>query len=141
MVERLKWSFSLWIIAILANLLLAITLWGILDTSSTLVISAIFLSLTVISGLRNILEIRVDAQMLRVGRATLDRKYIREVIELDRTAMKRARGIELDPAAYLAIKSWIPTGLKILLNDPKDPTPYWLISSKKYREFAKALNN
>mgnify|MGYP006271372787 FL=1 len=141
MVEWLKWSFSLWIIAILANLLLAITLWGVLNTSSTLAISAIFLSLTVISGLRNILEIRVDAQMLRVGRATLDRKYIREVIELDRTAMKRERGVELDPAAYLAIKSWIPTGLKILLNDPKDPTPYWLISSKNYREFAQALKN
>jgi hypothetical protein len=54
--------------------------------------------------------------------------------------MRLLRTRDADPAAYLAIRFWIPTGLKIAVVDPRDPTPYWLITSKRGEEIAALLN-
>jgi hypothetical protein len=45
--------------------------------------------------------------------------------------MRNERGILLNPKAFLALRFWIKTGVKIYLSDDRDPTPYWLISSRK----------
>jgi len=46
---------------------------------------------------------------------------------------------DADPAAFLAIKFWVSTGVKITLKDQRDPTPYWLVSCKKGRELKSIL--
>ena len=48
-------------------------------------------------------------------------------------------GRQLDPAAYVIHKSWIPTMAMLVLDDPDDPTPYWLISSKEPQELLEAI--
>jgi len=48
--------------------------------------------------------------------------------------MSRMRTRDANPRAYLALRFWVKTGVKIELADPADPTPYWLISTKKGRE-------
>jgi hypothetical protein len=53
--------------------------------------------------------------------------------------MRFARGRDADPAAYLAIKFWSPSGVLVKVNDSRDSTPYWLISSKRANELAAAL--
>jgi hypothetical protein len=55
--------------------------------------------------------------------------------------MRLLRTRDADPAAYLAIKFWASTGVKIEIKDPQDPTPYWLITSKRGEEIAALLNN
>jgi hypothetical protein len=35
---------------------------------------------------------------------------------------------------------WVKTGVKVALQDKNDPTPYWLISSRKATELVKALS-
>jgi hypothetical protein len=55
--------------------------------------------------------------------------------------MRLLRTRDADPAAYLAIKFWAPTGIKIEVTDPRDPTPYWLITSKRGEEIAALLIN
>jgi hypothetical protein len=39
----------------------------------------------------------------------------------------------------MALRFWIPGGVKIAINDPKDKVPYWLISSKKAQPLVAAL--
>jgi hypothetical protein len=39
----------------------------------------------------------------------------------------------------MALRFWISRGVKIEIKDPKDATPYWLISSKKAQPLADAL--
>jgi hypothetical protein len=84
--------------------------------------------------------IEVDEKELKINDAHIDRKYLSEVKVLDVEAMRNARGRDADPSAYLAIRFWSPRGVLIRLNDSRDSTPYWLISSKRADELAKAIS-
>ena len=140
MSEKIRWSFSFWLIALLFNLLLAITIWGVLDTSRTFLVALASFSLTILVGHRSSYVVSIDENVLRVGKAWIDRKFIGTALPLNREEMRRARGIELNPSAYVELRGWISTGVKIEINDPEDPTPYWLISSKQYKELTSAIN-
>jgi len=97
-----------------------------------------FLGLLFISQ-RTALEIEVTPEELRVGSAHIERKFLGEIQELSAEQMRKWRGPLSDPACYMALRFWIPGGVKIAINDPKDKTPYWLISSKKAQPLVAAL--
>jgi hypothetical protein len=40
------------------------------------------------------------------------------------------RGQRLDARAWLCLRGWVDPVVKIPLEDPDDPTPYWLVSSR-----------
>ena len=85
------------------------------------------------------LVISVSEKELRVGRAHIERKFIVDAIELDSAAMQLLRGRDANPAAYLAFRFWASTGVKVVLNDKRDETPYWLITSNKANQLVNAL--
>ena len=138
--ERIRWSFSIWVTVIFLNLLIALTLWGVLDTQLTLALLAVSLLMTVAWAHSSEYDIVVNDKQLRVGKARIDLRFVGEITALDSHKMKVARGVEIDPSAYLAIRSWIKTGVRVTINDPRDPTPFWLISSKRFRELAAAIS-
>jgi len=72
--------------------------------------------------------------------AKIQLKYIKKVSALDKKQFIKLRGPDADPAAFNATRFWVNTGVKIELNDKKDPTPYWLVSSKKAKQLATKLN-
>ena len=41
-----------------------------------------------------------------------------------------ALGRQLDPAAYLMHRAWVKTMVLLVLDDPDDPTPCWLVSTR-----------
>jgi hypothetical protein len=84
-------------------------------------------------------EISIDHNELRIGRAHIELKYIESVEKLSRDQMRLLRTRDADPAAFLAIKFWVSTGVKITLNDKRDSTPYWLVSSNKTAELKRTL--
>jgi hypothetical protein len=84
-------------------------------------------------------EITFDGNLLKIDKANIEVKYLGKVTVLDKTAMRLLRTRDADPAAYLAIKFWEPRGIRIDLNDPRDKTPYWLITSKRGEEIAALL--
>mgnify|MGYP003335575921 FL=1 len=138
--ERIRWSFSIWVTAIFLNLLIALTFWGVLDTQPTLALLSLSLLLTLAWAKSSEYEIVVNEKQLRVGKARIDLRFVGEITALDSQQMKVARGVAIDPSAYLAIRSWIKTGVKVTINDPRDPTPYWLISSKRFQKLAAAIS-
>ena len=50
------------------------------------------------------------------------------------------RGVRLDARAYLLIRGWIPGLVRVELDDPDDPTPYWLVSTRHPVRLAAALS-
>ena len=132
----------IWVLAFIYFLFLSIVLsvWAALDNRATLVtlalstIALIWISISMTS------EITFDGEVLRIDKATIDLKYLGKVTVLDKSAMRLLRTRDADPAAYLAIKFWEPRGLRIDLNDSRDKTPYWLVTSKRGEEFAALLN-
>jgi hypothetical protein len=85
-------------------------------------------------------EVRVIEDELVIGKAHIGVKFLADVEILNKDAMSLLRTRDADPAAFLAIKFWISTGVKITLKDQRDPTPYWLVSCKKGKELKNTLD-
>jgi hypothetical protein len=119
---------------------LVIAVWAALGNFSALItFIALTIALLVIAVTAKS-EIRVVEDELIIGAAHIGVKYLADVQILDKNAMRLLRTRDADPAAFLAIKFWISTGVKITLKDQRDPTPYWLVSCKKDRELKNTLD-
>ena len=120
---------------------LVIAIWAAFDNSVTFIafIAATIAIIYIAIAMRS--TITFDGKELRIDRAHIDIKYLGEATILDAPAMRLLRTRNADPAAYLAIKFWTPKGIKIAVVDPRDPTPYWLITSKRGEEIAALLDN
>ena len=84
-------------------------------------------------------EITLDEEELRVGAAHIERKYLGEVTLLPRAQFLKARTRDINPAAHLALIFWVSEGLRISVIDSRDPTPYWLISTRKGEQLKRIL--
>ena len=138
--ERASWPIWLWVFLLFLSGSLSIAIWAALGNTwaevsiLTQLVGLLFLSQS------TPLQIEVTADLLRVGPARIERKYISGVTSLTSEEMRILRGPKINTAAYMQIRFWISTGVKITISDPQDPTPYWLVSSKKAHQLAGALN-
>ena len=131
----------LWVLAFIYFMFLSlvIAIWAALDNRSAL-ISWIAVTVGIIAiAVRWRTQITVDENELRIGQAHIELKYLKQVSALSSEEMRRMRTRDADPAAFLALAFWIPTGVKILLNDDRDSVPYWLISVRKSEELTSTL--
>jgi hypothetical protein len=83
--------------------------------------------------------IEVDESELRVGRAVIGREWIGGVRPLDAAGTRARSGMEADARAHLVMRPWISTSVELTLEDPADPVPYWLVSSRRPGALATAL--
>ena len=131
----------IWVLGFIYFLLLSlvIALWAAFDNTVafTSFLAATIAIIYLAYAMRS--TITFDGEELRIDRAHIESKYLGKVTILDSEAMRLLRTRDADPAAYLAIKFWTPTGIKIEVIDPRDPTPYWLITSKRGEEIAALL--
>ena len=67
---------------------------------------------------------------LWAGPAHLPVNVIARAAEVPRSAKSAALGRQLDPAAYVLHRAWVGPMVLIVLDDPDDPTPYWLVSCR-----------
>ncbi|MGB5111454.1 MAG: DUF3093 domain-containing protein [Mycobacterium sp.] len=67
---------------------------------------------------------------LWAGPAHLPVNVISRSAAVPRSAKSAALGRQLDPAAYVLHRAWIGPMVLVVLDDPDDPTPYWLVSSR-----------
>ena len=132
----------IWVLVFIYFLLLSlvIAIWAAFDNNVALVafITATIAIIYIAIAMRS--TITLDGDELRIDRAHIDIKYLGSATVLDSPAMRLLRTRDADPAAYLAIKFWMPKGIKITVVDPRDPTPYWLITSKRGEELAALLD-
>ena len=84
--------------------------------------------------------VAADGTGLQAAHAHLGPADIGEVEILDREQYRRRLGVDADHRAYLCTRPYIERGVLVTVADPADPTPYWLISSRRPDELATALN-
>lgn len=70
-----------------------------------------------------------DAE-LRVGSATIERKYLGEVEIITASNAFKERGVLLDSRAHTKFQIGIRESVKLEIRDEQDPTPYWLIATR-----------
>jgi hypothetical protein len=75
----------------------------------------------------------------RVDDARLPLAVISDVVALDAAGKREALGVGAHPLAFVIQRPWIGGAVQVLLDDPADPTPYWVISTRHPVELATAL--
>ncbi|MEU0545853.1 DUF3093 domain-containing protein [Nocardia sp. NPDC005978] len=76
---------------------------------------------------------------LRVDRAHLPATFVARGASVPGSAKSAALGRQLDPAAYVQHRAWIGSLVLLVLDDPDDPTPYWLVSTRRPERVLTAL--
>jgi hypothetical protein len=78
---------------------------------------------------------------LWAGQAHLPVSVVSRSAEIPRTAKSAALGRQLDPAAFVLHRGWVGPLVLLVLDDPDDPTPYWLVSARHPERVLSALRS
>ena len=137
--EVLRPPFWLMAFIYFLSLSLGIAIWAAMTTTIAAIVMALLTAGTVLIYFTSSLVIEVDEKELRVGKAHIEKRFCGEATVLTPAQMSLQRTREADPAAYLAIRFWTAHGVKIHVNDDRDQTPYWLVTSKRGDALTQAL--
>lgn len=91
----------------------------------------------IIIGLLSAPTLVLSRDSISIGKVTIPTKYISGVTVIPQSDQQAEKGPRLQPAAYVRFQVGVKGLIKIELNDPADPTPYWLISSRNPELFTK----
>lgn len=83
--------------------------------------------------------VKVKDGVLSAGTAQVPVAVLGEVEVLDDAALRRTIGPGADARAHLLVRGFIHRGLRIELVDSEDPTPYWVLTSRRPQQFAQAI--
>jgi hypothetical protein len=139
--ERLTPSGFGWFAAVCVGASLGLVVLPLAGTSGFVVGALVGAGIAVALLASTSARVEVTDQTLQAGRARIGRFDLGEVEVLDRERMAELRGRGIDPRAYHCQRGWLPAGVKVDVRDPADPTPYWLISSRRPAALAGALRN
>jgi Protein of unknown function (DUF3093) len=140
--ERLGVPLRWWALAtmFLASMLLAFLvatpLWIALAGTAVLVILVLALFLGYGAA-----RISVHDGVLTAGRARIPLVHVSEVVPLDADDTRRLAGRDADARAYLLLRPYLRRAVRIGIDDPADPTPYWLVSTRRPERLAAALRH
>jgi hypothetical protein len=138
--ERLRLSWWSWLPALLVDAIVAIEFTLGFASIPTWLPFAILIPLTVALLIwMNRINVTVTDDELLIDDARLPLSVIADVVALDARGKREALGVASHPLAFVIQRPWIAPAVQILLDDPDDPTPYWLISSRQPVELATAL--
>jgi hypothetical protein len=85
--------------------------------------------------------VEVSDGVLRAGAARIPVALLGAAQALDVAAMRHELGPGLDARAYVCLRAWARTGVRVSVDDPADPTPYWLVSTRRPELLVKALTD
>lgn len=85
------------------------------------------------------LRVAVTGQELQVDDARLPLSVVSGVVALDADGKREILGVGSHPMAFVVQRPWIGGAVQVLLDDPEDPTPYWVISTRRPVKLATAL--
>lgn len=83
--------------------------------------------------------IEVDGGELRAGKAHIGLDLVGEPVPFTGERAFAQRGPVLDARAYLVLRGWVKDVVRVPVEDPEDPTPYWLISTRRPNDVVAAI--
>ncbi|WP_422770675.1 DUF3093 domain-containing protein [Plantactinospora sp. WMMC1484] len=138
--ERLTLPWWLWLAGLAAAGLLATELWLGSTGLRAWLPYAVLLPLTAIGlGWLGRIRIAVRDRELLVDDACLPIRYVADAIPLDAEGRREVLGVGADPLAFVVQRPWVSGAVQVVLDDPADPTPYWVVSSRHPVRLAEAI--
>lgn len=84
-------------------------------------------------------RVRVSDGVFRAGHARIEAAHLGPATALDPEETRRLAGREADARAYLLLRPYLKRAVRVTVADPRDPTPYWLVSTRHPEELVAAL--
>jgi len=137
--ERLTAPRSWWLISFLVGVSFALILlpFGTLPLLGGLVGGTAVAA--VCASSYGSMRIRVVGDSLIAGEAKIPVSALGEAEILDPEEARAWRTHKADTRAFLLLRSYIPTALKVEVTDPQDPTPYLYLSTREPERLAEAI--
>jgi hypothetical protein len=139
-VEHLRVPWWLWLPALGVAALLAAEVYLGAPGLATWVPYAILLPATAF-GLWRLgrLRVAVEDGELRVDDARLPVRFVAGVTVLGVPERRVLLGVGARPHAFVVQRPWVRGAVQVHLDDPADPTPYWVVSARHPAALAAAL--
>jgi hypothetical protein len=137
--ERLTPPVGLWVISAVMVLLLGLSFYVALGPPAGLAVVLLFGGAIAWVLVRSAAKVEVDGDTLVAGRARIPVAMLGPVEVLDDRRARAVRGPESDPAAFHLIRGWVSAGVRAVVLDPADPTPYWFVASRRPASLAAAI--
>ena len=84
--------------------------------------------------------VRVADGYLEAGRARLPLTALGAATALDAEEARRLRTTEADARAYMMLRGYVRTAVRVDVADPQDPTPYLYLSTRRPEKLARVLS-
>ncbi|MFR9798037.1 DUF3093 domain-containing protein [Streptomyces sp. MS06] len=139
--ERLTAPRSWWLISLLVGLAMALVLlpFGTLPLLGGLVGGTAVAA--VAASAYGSPRIRVVGDLLIAGEARIPVAALGEAEVLDAEEARAWRTHRADVRAFMLLRAYIPTALRVEVVDPEDPTPYLYLSTREPGRLAEALES
>ena len=138
--ERLHVPLRWWVQAtmFLASIWLAfvVALPATVAWTATAVLAAVVTALFLGYGSA---RIRVAGGVLHAGRAQIPVYLLARPVVLGKDDTHRVAGRDADAQAYLLIRPYLKRSVQVSVVDPRDPTPYWLLCTRRPDALVRAL--
>jgi Protein of unknown function (DUF3093) len=85
------------------------------------------------------LRVAVEDGELRVDDARLPVRYVAGVTVLGVEEKRLLLSTAAHPYAFVVQRPWVKGAVQVHLDDPADPTPYWVVSSRRPTDLAAAI--
>ncbi|MEE1926668.1 DUF3093 domain-containing protein [Streptomyces sp. TRM 70351] len=86
------------------------------------------------------LRVRVVAGSLVAGSARIPLEALGEAWVLDAEEARAWRTHKADPRAFMVLRAYVPTAVRIEVTDPQDPTPYVYVSTRRPQRLVSVLS-
>lgn len=132
--ERLRAPWLWWLLGVglVASVILAVFIFVDLWLVITL---AVLSTLVVVLGILGFsLDIRVDEGGLAVGRYRLEAPYIAGAETVDGDVRAAT-----DERSFMLTRPYVQQKVRVLIDDPADPHPAWLISTRRPAQLIAAI--
>lgn len=138
--ERLSLPWWWWLAGLGAAALLATEIWlGAQGVRAWLPFVVLLPATAAALWWLSRLQVGVIDNELRVDDARLPVTFVADAIALDANGRREVLGVGADPLAFVVQRPWISQAVQVVLNDPADPTPYWVISTRHPVRLAQAI--
>lgn len=136
--EKLWPSFGVWLLVPLIAFMCAVAVAPIALPVAAIVAAVVTVALSAWAAVAAT-RLEVTDQHFLCGDAKLPLDVISAGALVPEANVRREMGPDLDARAFVTVRGWVPTMVRLTLDDPEDDTPYWLVSSRRPEELLAAL--
>lgn len=138
--ENMRWPWWFSLLTLGLDISIVIALWAALGDTAALLGIFLTLGFSAFFYYFSSLSIRTKDETLYIGRAHISRDFLKNPEALEPERMTHYLREGFTTRAFYAVRFWVKTGIKIEIDDPRDPNVLWIVSTKRPKELQDWIN-